>query len=237
MRDRIKARSLILTECLLDEPLQGVIHVGLTRRRVLDSRHNLLLDGVDHKQQTIWRRRGRERWERWFHNMSLLNVSQCFMNKFKNQPYSVLSPHSFTLLASYWAFFFKRQALKKKKKEKTTRQSVGTGGNAIRQHLIFCFTAAAIEAQLTWTPACSSLCGSAVVQSAAARSPASGRWSPCSVYGAPCRSAATCADWESSLPRLCGVTFSTCTFLKDVNKIKINVLIFIVFIRISALFY
>lgn len=27
-------------------------------------------------------------------------------------PYSVLSPQSFTLFASYWAFFFKRQALK-----------------------------------------------------------------------------------------------------------------------------
>lgn len=80
----------------------------------------------------------RERWERWFHNMSLLNVSQCFMNKFKNQPYSVLSPHSFTLLASYWAFFFKRQALKKKtKKNNTTVSRHGGKCHPSAPHLLF----------------------------------------------------------------------------------------------------
>lgn len=51
-----KVRLSFLTKCLLDEPLQSVSHVGRTGRRVLDSRHDLLLDGVDHKQQPICRR-------------------------------------------------------------------------------------------------------------------------------------------------------------------------------------
>ena len=38
----------------------------------------------------------------------LMNV-----NRVVNVPYSVLSPQSFTLFASYWAFFFRRHALQK----------------------------------------------------------------------------------------------------------------------------
>lgn len=39
-----------LTECLLDELLQSLCHVGWTWRRILDSYHYLFLDGIDHKQ-------------------------------------------------------------------------------------------------------------------------------------------------------------------------------------------
>lgn len=43
----------ILTECLLDQMFQSVSHIGWTRRRILYSRHNLFLDGVDDKQESV----------------------------------------------------------------------------------------------------------------------------------------------------------------------------------------
>lgn len=46
--------------------------------------------------------------KRWMQR--LINCDICGV--ISNIPYSVLSPQSFTLFASYWAFFFKRQALK-----------------------------------------------------------------------------------------------------------------------------
>lgn len=48
---------MILTKCLLDEMFQSVSHVGWTRRRVLHSGHDLLFDGVDHKQEPVYRKR------------------------------------------------------------------------------------------------------------------------------------------------------------------------------------
>lgn len=48
---------MILTKCVLDEMFQSVSHVGWTWRRVLHSGHNLLLDGVDHKQEPVYRKR------------------------------------------------------------------------------------------------------------------------------------------------------------------------------------
>lgn len=48
--------QMALTKCLLDEVLQSVSHVGGTRRRILHSGHDLLLDGVDHKQQPVYRK-------------------------------------------------------------------------------------------------------------------------------------------------------------------------------------
>lgn len=47
---------MILTKCLLDEMFQSVSHVGWTGRGVLHSGHDLLLDGVDHKQEPVWRK-------------------------------------------------------------------------------------------------------------------------------------------------------------------------------------
>lgn len=47
---------MVLTQCLLDEVLQSVGHVGGTRRRVLHSGHNFFFDGVDDKQQPVCKR-------------------------------------------------------------------------------------------------------------------------------------------------------------------------------------
>lgn len=47
--------KMVLTQCLLDEVLQSVGHVGGTRRRVLHSGNNLFFDGVDDKQQPVCR--------------------------------------------------------------------------------------------------------------------------------------------------------------------------------------
>lgn len=121
--------------------LQSVSHVGRTGRRVLHSGHDLLLDGVDHKQQSVWWRTADKRafstqtqhsiyysstirgstfnftrlknrcscinYNNHNHCRGLLSLKTCGVNV----PYSVLSPQSFTLFASYWAFFFRRHAL------------------------------------------------------------------------------------------------------------------------------
>lgn len=46
---------MLLTECLLHQVFQSISHIGWTRRTILHSRHNLFLDGVDDKQEPVWR--------------------------------------------------------------------------------------------------------------------------------------------------------------------------------------
>lgn len=122
-------------------------------------------------------------------------------------PYSVLRPHSFTLFASYWAFFFKRQALQ------THSRQLQPGSCLVLDRWVLFYLNTQVCTGFTWMPACSSLCGTVAERSEAARSPGSGHWSPCSACGARCLFAAVCVDWESGLPHPCGEISSACTSL------------------------
>lgn len=104
------------------------------------------------------------------------NHDHCRDDEHMYLPYSVLSPQSFTLFASYWAFFFKRQALQNTPDEWSSlihpfsnSYSYSTGVSMIIRVILY------VCACLTAMPACSSPCGTAVVRSAAARSRGSSR--------------------------------------------------------------
>lgn len=214
--------SLTLTECLLDEMLQSVSHVGRTRRGVLHSGHYLLLDGIDHKQQPIYRRTQTRSlkylqvdleqniWTTW----KKMDAEVDELGVKTEATYRTLCwvPRASPYLLHTGPSFLNDKLYRTQQRSGVNRlMTYCSPINIYTVNYTLCLNVHVF----TWMPTCSSPCVTAVVRSAAARWRGSSRWSPCWVCGARCRSAAACVDWGSGLPRLCDETSSACTFLHD----------------------